>query len=359
MKYSVKIYGSGSIGNHLANAFRVKDFDVYMTDISNDALNRAVNKIYPERYGIWDDNIKIVNYKNFFEIKTDVVFIGTPPEFHIDIAIKELENSPKIILIEKPLCEPSMKNLDLLYNLSKNSNTKVLVGYNHVVSKANINLQNYLTNDFLGHIQSISSYTREHWGGIFKAHPWLDGPKDSYLGYSNKGGGALCEHSHALNMWIFLANYLKAGKIERVTSSLDFHDDGLIKYDKKAIVSLVTNKGISGDLIQDVVSFPTVKTAKVQGDRAYAQITFSHNNRDIINYGLVNEESKEIIYNKTRPQDFIWEVEHVIEILEGKIKYSPISLDVGIETMCVIEAIFRSAKEKKEVYVNREIFNYE
>ena len=32
---------------------------------------------------------------------------------------------------------------------------------------------------------------REHWEGIFKAHEWLDGPQDSYLGFSQRGGGAI------------------------------------------------------------------------------------------------------------------------------------------------------------------------
>ena len=48
--YSVKVYGAGSIGNHLTNAFRSKGFDVILTDISQEALDRAKNKIYPEDF---------------------------------------------------------------------------------------------------------------------------------------------------------------------------------------------------------------------------------------------------------------------------------------------------------------------
>ena len=48
----------------------------------------------------------------------------------------------------------------------------------------------------------------EHWGGIFNAHPWLNGPKDSYLGFTSKVGGSLCEHSHGLNLIINLINFM-------------------------------------------------------------------------------------------------------------------------------------------------------
>lgn len=349
--YSVKIYGSGSIGNHLANAFRSKDFDVIMSDISNEALERSKNDIYPNRYGKWDDKIELANSLDIKDIYSDIVFIGTPPEHHIKIAIQELNNNPKLILIEKPLCEPSMYELDKLYNLSKTSNTRILVGYNHVVSSASIKFKDFLNDSFLGNIETISSYTREHWGGIFGAHPWLDGPKDSYLGYYSKGGGALCEHSHGLNMWQYLSHSLGLGKIIEVNANLDFYSDGTVNYDKNAIVSLKNESGVIGDLIQDVITFPTIKKSRVQGFKKFAEIELSKNNTDIITTGDKNDENV-IVFNKTRPDDFIWEVEHIISILKNPKIISPISIERGIETMLVIEAIFESSKLKKPINVN-------
>ena len=349
--YSVKIYGAGSIGNHLANAFRSKDFDVVLTDIDPAALDRAKNLIYPQRYGLWDSKIDLQNSKEVGELQTDIVFIGTPPEYHVSIALRELENNPKVILIEKPLCEPAMKDLDLLFEASKKTNTKILVGYNHVVSKAAQQLDTYLTADYLGEIQAISSYTREHWGGIFNAHPWLDGPKDSYLGYSAKGGGALCEHSHGLNFWQHLSHRLSLGRIEEVNAELFSYKDSKVDYDKLVIASLKTESGHYGDLIQDVVTFPTIKKSKVQGGKRFAEIELNVNSTDIISTGGIGENPQKILIKKSRPDDFIWEVEHIISLLKGEIDESPIALIRGIETMCVIEAIFRSSKEQKPVKV--------
>ena len=350
--YSVKIYGAGSIGNHLANAFRSKNFEVILSDIDPAAIDRAKNFIYPERYGEWDTKISLQNSNNLGSLYTDIVFIGTPPEFHVQIALKELENLPKLILIEKPLCEPAMKDLDLLYKLSKNTNTIILVGYNHVVSKAAFKMKQFLKEDYLGKIQTISSYTKEHWGGIFNAHPWLDGPKDSYLGFTSKGGGALCEHSHGLNFWQHLSNNLKLGRIEEVNAEIFFNKDNQINYDKLIIATLKTETGHYGDLIQDVITFPTIKKSRVQGKDRFVEIELSVNNSDIITTGEMNYTCEKIILNKTRQNDFIWEVEHVIDLLDGRIKKSPISLDRGIETMCVIEALFRSSQERKPVKVN-------
>jgi len=53
----VKIYGAGSIGNHLANASRSLGWSVDICDIDPEALNRTKTKIYPGRYGKWDNQI--------------------------------------------------------------------------------------------------------------------------------------------------------------------------------------------------------------------------------------------------------------------------------------------------------------
>ena len=43
----IKIYGAGSIGNHLANASRAKGWAVDICDIDPVALERTKNMIYP------------------------------------------------------------------------------------------------------------------------------------------------------------------------------------------------------------------------------------------------------------------------------------------------------------------------
>ena len=193
----VLIIGAGSIGNHLAYACRQKNLHVSIYDIDEPALLRTKKMIYPSRYGEWDTQIKLLNEFPQTE-KYNIVIIGTPPDSHLSIASKVLQEiKPNVILIEKPLCPPGMKGLETLKGIRAKSNTTVLVGYNHNLTANTKFVENLLDEVFLGIPLSMHVRWLEYWGGIFEAHPWLDGPKDSYLGFSERGGGACAEHSHA------------------------------------------------------------------------------------------------------------------------------------------------------------------
>ena len=68
-----RIFGAGSIGNHLSNALRKLKYEVEVIDIDQLALLRMKNEIYPSRYGEWDHNIKLLD---------------KPSEEFVDIEIK-------------------------------------------------------------------------------------------------------------------------------------------------------------------------------------------------------------------------------------------------------------------------------
>ena len=91
----IKIFGAGSIGNHMANAGRALGASVDVVDIDSKALERMKNEIYPGRYGHWDKEINL--YEKDFDTKEpyDLVIIGTPPNIHIELAISALSSSPK------------------------------------------------------------------------------------------------------------------------------------------------------------------------------------------------------------------------------------------------------------------------
>ena len=80
----VKIFGAGSIGNHLAYACRSQNLDVTIYDVDSSALQRTKDDIYPSRYGVWDKKIKLTNSLES-NINFDLIIIGTPPDSHIDI----------------------------------------------------------------------------------------------------------------------------------------------------------------------------------------------------------------------------------------------------------------------------------
>ncbi|QDU73689.1 Oxidoreductase family, NAD-binding Rossmann fold [Bremerella volcania] len=337
----VKIYGAGSIGNHLANASRQLGWDVTVCDVSEAALNRMREEIYPARYGTWDPAIQLCTNDNAPQGGFDLILVGTPPEYHLPLAVQALAENPRAIMVEKPVCQPS---LELAQTLCKEAgDTKLFVGYDHVVSRAVTAGRQHLADQVLGQVHWIDVEFREHWKGIFAAHPWLSGPSDTYLGYWQRGGGASGEHSHALNLWQHLAHVCDGGRVSEVDAKMVYesHDQGT--YDSQCMLNLQTEAGLVGRVVQDVVTFPPSKRAVVHGERGSLQIVIGYKpGCDAVILQVEDVAPVVAEFPKTRPDDFIQELRHIAAHLEDSAPESPISLARGLDTMLVIAAAHES-----------------
>ena len=353
--YSVKIYGAGSIGNHLAHACRGKGWDVLICDIDPESLKRTRGDIYPSRYGRWDPDIGLSVADTGSGEGFDVVIIGTPPDTHINLATRVLENNPpKVLLIEKPLCMPSLDGVQRIVDLKKATGTFVAVGYNHTLTENSMRAARILAKNTIGDPITISARFRENWGGIFAAHPWLSGPRDTYLGFFERGGGASGEHSHAINIWQHFARLVGAGRIAEVSATMDIVDDGVVKYDRICLISVKTEVGLVGDIVQDVVTEPAQKAARIQGTKGFLEwfVNFK-GGHDAVHYCDGKGEVREELIQKTRPDDFKGEVDHIEQILNGGDRAgSPISIERGLDTMLVIGAAHASHRHKRSVRIN-------
>lgn len=349
----VKIYGAGSIGNHLAHASRSLGWEVDICDIDKEALKRTKELIYPSRYKNWDDKIGLYENKNAPKKKYDLICIGTPPDNHLDQAILALNEKPRAILIEKPLCTPDLKNLDRFYEKYSYSNVQVFVGYDHTLGLAAKKLQSLISNEDTDKVKTIDVEFREFWGGIFRAHPWLEGPFDTYLGFSSRGGGATCEHSHALNFWQNLSHILKLGRIIEVQAVMKKFVDDKTDYDEMVLLNLKTEKGLIGRVVQDVTSNPSSKKAKIQFEDSRVEWETGYKDNQDAVFQIDNKNCIEkFLFNKSRPDDFILELEHIQEQINNKNNLSQISLKRGLETMIVIAAAFKSDNEGKNITID-------
>lgn len=353
--FKVKIYGAGSIGNHLAHACRNKGWEVLICDLDPAALERTKNEIYPSRYGKWDNEIRLSKVNEVPNEKFNLVIIGTPPDTHLKIALHVLENeSPDVLLIEKPLCTPTLELCNELFKKAEEKGIFVGVCYNHVLTQNTKNATEYINNNLIGNPLAIYVNWLEYWGGIFSAHPWLSGPKDSYLGFYQRGGGACGEHSHAINIFQHFSNVLKMGRIKEVTSVMDIVDNNNVKYDQSTMISVKTENGLVGNIIQDVITEPSEKMLRIIGDKGLLKwfVNFKKG-FDAVKYWDKNNNVKEELIEKSRPDDFKGEIDHVEEILKGKsFDESPISLKRGIETMIVIAAAYKSNEIKRTVKID-------
>ena len=349
----VKILGAGSIGNHLSNASRSLGWQVDLCDVDPAALARTRNEIYPARYGKWDESIKLLESKHAPKGGYDAIFVGTPPDSHIALALEAVEEKPAAILVEKPFCTPDLKGAQELFELANKNGIAVFVGYDHVVGKASEQFCELLRGGSQGPIETLDVEFREFWGGIFAAHPWLNGPSDSYLGFWRRGGGAGGEHSHAANLWQHFAHVMGAGRVVEVFAAMDFVTDGKVDYDKLCALHLRTEKGLVGRVVQDVVTSPPRKWARAQGRDGYVEWHCGYRpGVDAVLRGNGKGHAEEFLVEKTRPADFVQELRHIEICLGKKAADSPISIARGLDTMLVVAAAYKSAREKRPVAID-------
>ena len=349
----VKIFGAGSIGNHFANACRTLGWPVDVCDIDKAALTRMKESIYPSRYGVWDDSIGLFDYESVPRGGYDLIFIGTPPDHHISEASKALKESPRAILIEKPLCPPSLDGMQAFRDAATVSGVKVFVGYNHTVGQAIEYADRYLHELGPPDQLSIDVEFREHWGGIFKAHPWLSGPADTYLGFSSRGGGASGEHSHAINLWQHLAAKAGAGRVTHVQCMMRMVKEGGAEYDRICSINLRTEKGLVGRCVQDVITSPARKWARLQGSGGSVVCRIEDRpGIDLVEVDISGKPASFLEVRKKRKDDFIAELKHIERAIEGGADGSPVSLSRAIESMLVIAAAHQSHQTGKTIDID-------
>ena len=346
-----KIVGAGSIGNHLANAARQLGWDVVLCDVDPEALARTREEIHPQRYGAWDESIDLQLAGDVGWHGYDLIAIGTPPDSHVPLALEALEGKPRAILVEKPLCGPDLADAELLRERAAAQGVAVFVGYDHVVGEAARTAAEVAAR--LTPL-TLDVEFREHWAGIFAAHPWLDGPADPYLGYWRRGGGASGEHSHAINLWQHLAHCVGAGDVERVSASLDYVRQGPAEYDRLCALQLTTREGLVGRVVQDVVTRPPRKWARVQGEQGFVEVGIGAlPGRDRVSWQVGDDAPGERTIEKTRPDDFIAELRHIEASLPDAQAASPIRLARGLDTMLVVAAAHRSAALGRSIRIDR------
>jgi predicted dehydrogenase len=129
--------------------------------------------------------------------------------------------------------------------------------------------------------------------------------------------------------------------------------DGGAEYDRACFLTLRTTEGLVGDVIQDVVTLPVEKSARIQGSDGFIEWRVNYRpDCDAVLSGESGGPVAEKLITKTRADDFKAEIDHLADLLDGKLATSPISLDRGLDTMMVIAAAFRSHTERRTVRID-------
>ena len=339
MSKKIKIYGAGSIGNHLAfSSVLLKNF-VEVVDIDPLALKRMKHEIYPSRYKAWNNKIKLTELKQDNDFSHDYYFIGTPPVSRIKL-LEKINNAklkPKAILIEKPISIANQKNLNDLKKILKkliSKKIKIYTGYNHSVSTSFKYFLKEISKRKKEKILSIESNWNETTKGILKAHSWLDNIYSSYLGDSKDGGGSIHEHSHGLHLFLFVLEILKLNLTGKTYTNQFYKTKNNKTHDYMSNLQFICKNNIIYKINTDFYTLPAQKNIKIQYDDSRLEIHFSTlNNSDEIHFYSENSFSKKI-FKKSRKDDFTLEIKHILDIT-NKSDYlkSPLNYKYGLKVL--------------------------
>ena len=350
---TVKVIGAGSIGNHLAHGCRSRGWAVTIVDLRRDALSRTRDTIYPSRYGSWDEEITLATPDEVASQVFDLVIVGTPPATHLGIAKAELKNTPpQILLIEKPLSHPDGDAIREFIELAGGSPTRVLVGYNQRRKPNTSKFLEVARDPALGKLVGLSSEMLESWDGILKAHFWMASEKDSYLAFTNQGGGALLEHSHALNLMLHFASELGQGRPVEVSAKMEWVDHESGRYDRDSALTITLESGLNAHVRQDLHTWPAKKEAVATFENGSVVWTMGNEADSVTLLDHDEKPEKYWEFPKTRPDDFLGEIAHLGELLAAPETPSNLSLEAGVQVMEVALAAVESSVSNNSVAIS-------
>lgn len=333
MLRKVLILGAGSIGNHYANASSELKLKTSVFDINIEALKRMKEEIFPARYGSWNQNIELLQDIPKNIDNETLVILGTPPDVRKSLIHDCVNKGAEHILIEKPLSSPG-EDLSFI-NEILNQNISLYSGYNHPCSKAYASFKKLFDSQTINpnDIEEINVNWLESWDGPLSAHFWMNSVFDSYLGYSEKGGGAMSEHSHGLNMGITFA---KDMNIDFEFESVHLKWDHSNSYDELFRCKLLNAMQKRMTIVQDAVTAPAIKKLEVVGKDFTASVEFS-SSKDLICI-LQNNKEQKTEFIKSRAEDFI----NNLDMITSNYKRAKDLFNNAIETQLIINECWKN-----------------
>lgn len=309
------------MGIHYARAWSKAGANVCVYDLSDSAIHRFP-LIWAERYGgPVPESVEIRSLDKFSgsDLEFDLVVIGTPPPSHGELARLSLDSRvSEFVAIQKPVCTPQVDDLSNMIYIEEQASAlgvTLISGYNHRYSPS---FREFLS--FVGGKKDAASQRSievnwlESWDGILLAHPWLKSPSDSYLGHSRLGGGALFEHSHGLDLGLFLWTYFGGLGLEAFDVNSVWSESG--SYDISTYLSaLSSGRRLSLTVTQDVVTAPVEKSVQVHSEHWAARLEFS-SSADVLYLSDSQGDNKKV-FAKNRESDFDSEVALVRKLIEG------------------------------------------
>lgn len=320
------VMGSGSIGErHLNNIQRIIpecSLNIYDPDPSR-------IKIIEDKY----QNIQTVKEENIDSQIYDCVFICTPPNAHLSLAIRAAKTGSNIF-IEKPLASKpnDIKDIEKLQELIRNKNLLAFVGYNFRFNRSLKKIKTILESGKFGKVLHISTYFGQY---LPDWRPNIDYTKN-YTSRKDLGGGIIHDGSHEIDYlkWLF-------GVPLRIQSQIAFTN--IIKADTEAIADILLSfkNNILGYVHLDFLRREYKRKCEIILENGIIEWHFPGSSINLFN---ISTKSWESVHIEEGVNDmYKEEINHVIDCIKNKKTSSIIDLENGLSTFILSCYIHESA----------------
>jgi predicted dehydrogenase len=326
----IGIVGAGAIAQlaHLPVLSKMRGVSV--TAICDNDRNKA--RALADRFGVPD---ALTDIEDLLELDVvDAVVIATPNHLHEPHTLSALAAGVDV-LCERPLALSS-RGVERILAAANRSDRKVIVGNNHRFRTDVQALARFISGGELGKVTGIRA-------GAYH----FKGPAEGWrLRRPESGGGAFVDHgAPLLDLALWISH---AAEIERVSASME-RGRGASAVEESMQVSLTCASGMvtvidvtNAYVGQEERWWFEVLAQRGSGRLAPLRVVKELNGRatDVSPTGAAGRESAFL-------QSYRAELAHFIAVLQETVEYEPPEDQVRLHR--VIEAIYRSAEEGKEI----------
>jgi predicted dehydrogenase len=115
----------------------------------------------------------------------------------------------------------------------------------------------------------------------------------------------------------------------------------------------VTEYGLVGRVVQDVVTRPSRKWARMQGSNGFIEWHCGYKpGKDAVIYACRGQDPVTETVSKTRPDDFVLELEHIFAVMARQGHAQDLSVERGLDTMMLIAAAHKSSQQGRSIVLD-------
>jgi predicted dehydrogenase len=326
-QYSVLVAGAGSIGRrHMANLRQLGTRRLAATDPDSGRLHPVVDELRVEAFADLEDGIRV--------FKPDVVFVCTPPVFHVEQALRALRSGAHVF-IEKPLSH-CLDGVGVLRAEAGKLGRVVHVGYNWRFNPGIRRLKRLVEEGVAGRILWARAEVAQY------LPDWRPGQdyRQSYTARRGLGGGIILDASHEIDYILWLL-----GPPRELTCMAGQVSGLEVNVEDCATILIRLRSGAQADIHMDFVQRTASRSCVLAGDRARLEWEHAQNQVCIIRPRSAAEFIK---YDFEANQMYIAEVEDFFSCVHNGMTAND-SLVESELTLEVALAALTSASERKWV----------